>query len=75
MILTPLSRPMFILLIGIALTSLIASAGNSAALHIQGRDEPVHPRARGELEARHVATYYTLGSSPRARGTHQAKRG
>ena len=49
-----------------------ASAGNSSGRYRPSRGTAAHPRERGELRARPARWSGPLGSSPRARGTHQA---
>ena len=48
-----------------------ACAGNSLVGGIEWSVVSVHPRVCGELASRRTATRWTLGSSPRVRGTHE----
>ena len=47
-----------------------ALAGNTRARRQAARNQPVHPRARGEHIASMQSETVRIGSSPRSRGTH-----
>ncbi len=49
-----------------------AGAGNTHTLSPRRLSAPVHPRGRGEHGTTRIVTTDDAGSSPRARGTHQA---
>ena len=57
----------------ILLRLIPARAGNTSVSYFVANEWTAHPRSRGEHERVHDAVPVVFGSSPLARGTHEAK--